>query len=269
MRLITLCARLLRVMFAAFMQPFSFLRALILIPDYLRGVSLQLPKIEGEELPIKSSPLYEHFQQNLEGPGIWKWTHYFEVYHHHFQRFRNTPLKLVEIGIYSGGSLPMWRSYFGNDCTVLGIDIEPACESYSSDGIEVFIGDQESPAFWNEFRKIVGSFDLVIDDGGHTPGQQIVTLEQTLPYLSPGGVFVCEDVCGLSHRFTAFASALVQRLNAAENRSAEGLGYSTTNLQRMVHSIHFYPFMCVIEKHPLPRTKLMAPRHGTEWQPFL
>jgi hypothetical protein len=36
-----------------------------------------------------------------------------------------------------------------------------------------------------------------------------------------------------------------------------------------IHSFHFYPYVCVIERHAEPPESLIAPKHGTEWQPFL
>jgi hypothetical protein len=46
---------------------------------------------------------------------------------------------VVEFGIYQGGSLQMWKHYFGSRCRVFGVDINPACKLVEEDGIEVFI----------------------------------------------------------------------------------------------------------------------------------
>ncbi len=40
-----------------------------------------------------------------------KWLHFFEVYERYFSGFRGTPVKMLEIGVYKGGSLNMWRQY--------------------------------------------------------------------------------------------------------------------------------------------------------------
>ena len=39
---------------------------------------------------------------------------------------------------------------------------------------------------------------------------------------------------------------------------------STSPFQRAIHSVHFYPFMVVIEKHSVGPTRLEAPAHGSE-----
>ncbi|CAN5612704.1 class I SAM-dependent methyltransferase [soil metagenome] len=216
-----------------------------------------------------TNPLKEYFENHREGHGIFKWEHYFDIYHRHFEKFIGQKVNILEIGIYSGGSLEMWRSYFGNNCHIYGVDIEEACLEYQNDNISVFIGDQEDRNFWQEFRKNVADIDIIIDDGGHTPEQQRITLEEFLPALNPGGVYLCEDIHGHFNRFSAFAAGLVNELNHQSGVPGEVLQSSVSKFQSSVHSIHFYPYITVIEKNSAPLKKLQAPKHGTKWQPFL
>lgn len=99
------------------------------------------------------NPLKEWFQSHREGPGVWKWMHYFEIYHRYFRKFVGKEVHVMEIGVYSGGSLRMWKDYFGPGCRVYGVDIEPACEAYRDDRTEIFIGDQSDPVFWSNLKK--------------------------------------------------------------------------------------------------------------------
>lgn len=207
----------------------------------------------------QENPLWEYFQNHKVGHGIWKWEHYFDIYHKHLAKFVGKKMDILEIGIYSGGSLEMWRSYFGDNCHIYGIDIEEACKEYENDYISVFIGDQESKKFWNDFKNKVEGVDVLIDDGGHTPEQQKVTLEEMLQHIRPGGVYICEDIHGTFNNFSAYATGLVNELNSMSNNS---------QFQSAIHSIHFYPYMLVIEKHLVKPKKLNAPKHGTIWQPF-
>src|SRR5215472_16408253 len=85
-------------------------------------------------------PLKQYFEAHDQGRGVWKWNHYFEVYERHFSRFRRTPVRVLEIGVYSGGSLEMWSEYFGPEAQIYGVDIEPACKAYDSDSVKVLIG---------------------------------------------------------------------------------------------------------------------------------
>jgi hypothetical protein len=215
------------------------------------------------------NPLWEYFQNHKEGNGIWKWEHYFEIYHRHLARFVGQKVNVVEIGIYSGGSLEMWRSYFGEESHIYGVDIEQGCKAYENDRVCIFIGDQADRTFWSNFRKSVNAVDILIDDGGHELEQQRITLEEMLPILRPGRVYLCEDVHGCFNGFAAFATGLVHGLNSTEIMSGSILESRVSQFQSAVHSIHFYPYLVVIEKHRFAPAKLSAPRHGTKWQPFL
>jgi len=216
-----------------------------------------------------ANPLWEYFQNHKQGNGIWKWEHYFDIYHRHFTRFVGHKVNVLEIGIYSGGSLEMWRSYFGEKSHIYGVDIENACKVYENDHVSISIGDQADRAFWRTFKESEEDIDILIDDGGHTPEQQQITLEEMLPSLRPGGVYLCEDVHGDFNRFSAFASSLVNDLNHMNLIQPSLLQSSTTSFQSSIHSIHFYPYVVVIEKHLVPPTRFSSLKHGTEWQPFL
>lgn len=222
------------------------------------------------EQPAPANPLRAYFDGNTEGPGIWKWLHYFDAYHRHFAKFIGRPITVVEIGIFSGGSLPMWRKYFGPGCHVHGIDIMPECKVYSGEGVTIHIGDQADRAFWRQFRASVPSVDIVIDDGGHEARQQIITLEEILPHLNPGGVYACEDIDGHRNAFGAFVGAMSMNFNANSGNRCDVNGNSAkpTPFQAAIHSLHQYPFLTVIEKRDVALAQLRGPRHGTVWQPF-
>ena len=163
----------------------------------------------------------------------------------------------------------MWRKYFGVGCHVHGVDIEPACRAYANAETTIHIGNQADRNFWRTFRGAVPQVDIVIDDGGHEPEQQMVSLEELLPHLRPGGVYICEDVHGVGNRFAAFAQALADQLNAVRLQSPTDYSSECTPLQASVTSVHLYPFMVVIETRTTSLPTLSAPRHGTQWQPFL
>jgi len=112
------------------------------------------------------------------------------------------------------------------------------------------------------FKGKVPRIDILIDDGGHTPEQQIVTLEEMLPYISPGGVYLCEDIHRKSNSFTDYLHGLVKSLNAFD-KSVSG-GRQPSNLQSWIKSIHFYPYIVAIEKAEKSEDIFIAPRHGTQ-----
>lgn len=255
-------------------QPIAAIRRMGL---FLRGLA-QAQKLKffpGDSLqPEPSNDLQKFFDAVESGHGIWKWRHYFEIYNRHFEKFRNKEVNILEIGIYSGGSLGMWRAYFGPRCRVYGVDIEEACKAYEGDGVEVFIGDQADRTFWKRFKEKVSNLDIIIDDGGHLVGQQLATLEEMLPHLRPGGVYLCEDVHGTFNSFNPYVSGLCFNLNAGMmvanlDNNERRLASETSAFQSAVHSIHVYPFVVVIERRNAPIAEFVAPKHGTQWQPFL
>jgi SAM-dependent methyltransferase len=228
---------------------------------------------EMQDVKDRSNPLRVFFDSRKVGHGIWKWNHYFDIYDRHFSRFRDRAVRVLEIGIYSGGSLEMWKEYFGPRCQVYGVDIEPACKTYESDSIKVFIGNQGDRNFWKRFKNEVQAVDIVIDDGSHLPEQQIITFEEVFPYLQPGGIFLCEDVCGTLNTFASYLYGFAHNLNASEisqdpHNNERHLVSRTTPLQSAVSSIHLYPWVTVVEKTDVPIFEFVAPKHGTQWQPF-
>jgi hypothetical protein len=264
-----------RLLKALVKNPYVFARAFNTLPyvcsagNYSRTYKGNI-KETYSSFSAEANPLWDYFQNHREGHGIWKWKHYFDIYHRHFSRFIGKKVNILEIGVYSGGSLDMWRSYFGEDSHIYGIDIEDACKVYENDYVTIFIGDQADRAFWRTFRNKVEGIDILIDDGGHTPEQQQVTLEEMLPHLRPGGVYLCEDIQGDFNRFSAFAAGLVNGLNHINMIEDAKPPYSSiSKYQASVHSIHFYPYIVVIEKHSVLPDKLPSLKHGTEWQPFL
>jgi hypothetical protein len=222
-----------------------------------------------------SNPLREFFDSRKQGRGIFKWNHYFDIYDRHFRQFRGQEVHVLEIGVYSGGSLDMWRDYFGPRATIYGVDIEPDCRAYENDQVKIFIGDQSDRSFWKGFRRQVPTLDIVIDDGGHQLEQQIVSLEELLPFLRLGGVYLCEDVQGTQNKFASYIHGLGHKLNDdsqtgwfPDDNENRIVGASTP-FQSAVGSIHLCPFVTVVERNAIPVTEFRSSKHGTEWQPFL
>ena len=217
-----------------------------------------------------TNPLSAFFEARSTGRGIVKWRHYFEIYDRHLAKFVGASPRLLEIGIYAGGSLDMWREYLGPNAELYGVDIDPYCMRFEE--AKVFIGDQADRAFWQRFRAETPLLDIVIDDGGHTVEQQLVTLEEVLPRLRPGGVYICEDIHGDDNAFLGYVHGLARGLFGYDLTLDEGnpervLSSPTTPFQSAMHSVHVYPYVVVIERRSLQLDELVASQRGTEWPP--
>jgi hypothetical protein len=162
--------------------------------DFLANECYRAAFYLGDGLPgLQGDPLFGYFSTKRTGRILDKWIHYFPIYTEHFSRFRGRPVRVLEIGVYRGGSLDMWRWFFGPDATLVGADIDERAREVSAPDHVVEIGDQTDPEFLRSLSERYGPFDIVIDDGGHEMRQQIVTAETMFPLLAEGGVLLTED----------------------------------------------------------------------------
>ena len=138
--------------------------------------------------------LWADFLKN-DGRMINKWTHYFPAYERHFARFRNLSTTMVEIGCGRGGSLQMWKRYFGPFAQIVGIDIKAVCKKFEGRvKIAVRIGDQADPAFLKSVVDEFGPIDIVLDDGSHQMQHMAASFEFLYPRLQRNGVYMVEDL---------------------------------------------------------------------------
>ena len=119
---------------------------------------------------------------------------FFQVYEQIFRKYVGQRIVFVEVGVLNGGSLFMWRNYFGPNARIIGVEINPIAKRWEEDGFEIYIGSQSDPQFWDEFYQKTGPVDILLDDGGHTNPQQIVTVHKAIANVNDGGVIVVEDV---------------------------------------------------------------------------
>jgi hypothetical protein len=137
--------------------------------------------------------LLKIFAEN-EGAVVHKWHHYIPIYDKYFSRFRGTAVKFLEIGINKGGSLQMWRNYFGDDAVIYGIDIKKECAQFDGQAGQVRIGSQADPEFLNKVVDEMGGVDVVLDDGSHHMKHVRESFEILYPRLSENGAYMIEDL---------------------------------------------------------------------------
>ena len=122
----------------------------------------------------------------------WK-THCYveEVYGKYLAKRKETAKNVLEIGIYSGGSVLLWRDYFPN-ATIYGMDIKNCRAIEGQDRIVQMVGDAYSDGMVNRVRGI--KFDVIIDDGPHTLDSMTHYFNKYLSLLNEGGIFILEDI---------------------------------------------------------------------------
>ncbi len=129
-----------------------------------------------------------------DGPIVHKWHHYLPLYDRYFSKYRNKPLKFLEIGVSKGGSLQLWRSYFGPDAAIFGIDINPDCAQFDGQAGQARIGSQDDPEFLQAVVDEMGGVDVILDDGSHVMNHIRASYRSLFPRLSVGGLYMIEDL---------------------------------------------------------------------------
>lgn len=198
------------------------------------------------------NPLLKWFNET-ESNKASKWSHYFDIYDFWFNRYRNKQLRMLEIGIWNGGSLQMWKHYFGEQAQIVGLDINPQCKKFEEQQIEVVIGDQTDI----ELLKSLGEFDIILDDGGHTMSQQLTSFVTLYNQTKNDGIYMVEDThtsympdyIDQELTFIDYAKASVDKLHDEwhGNKTMSGFGAVTKG-------VHFYDSIVVFEKnlHDVP-----------------
>ena len=131
---------------------------------------------------------------HINGAVVHKWHHYIPLYDRYFSPFRGQQVRFLEIGVGSGGSLQLWRKYFGDEAIIFGIDIDPECAKQNGIAGQVRIGSQTDHAFLQSVVKEMGGIDIVLDDGSHRMEHIPVTLKYLFPHLHYGGIYMIEDL---------------------------------------------------------------------------
>src|SRR5688572_22166150 len=126
---------------------------------------------------------------------------YIPVYEELLAPYRERDVNVLEIGVFNGHSMMMWRSYFsslktkiiGIDCSETPIDGMADLRPMIKAGWNIHIFDAEDKA---EVEKRFSGvkFDVIIDDAGHHLEQQLNLFSIWKEYLTEGGLYIVEDV---------------------------------------------------------------------------
>ncbi|MBK9285876.1 MAG: class I SAM-dependent methyltransferase [Sphingobacteriaceae bacterium] len=199
----------------------------------------------------------EKYFRNNNKRLLRKWKHYFDVYERHFAKYRNKEVVILEIGVFQGGSLQMWKNYFGPKAKIYGIDIEPKCKTLEEENIQIFIGSQSDREFLRKVKAQIPDVDILIDDGGHTMKQQIVSFEELFDKVKEDGVYLCEDLhtsywpgYGGGHKrngsFIEYSKNFIDYINAWHSQQSS---LKVNAFTKSANSLHYYDSMLVIEKY--------------------
>jgi predicted RNA-binding protein len=132
-----------------------------------------------------------------------------------FIKLKESPITMMEIGVYNGGSIKLWKDYLNPESKIYAGDIE---YFEHLEGTYSVIGDmysdQQVSKFPNEY------FDLIIDDGPHSFESFILLIQKYFSKIKQGGSLIVEDVI-----YTEWVEPLV--------KMAELIGYSDVKVLDM------------------------------------
>ncbi|HEY3834783.1 MAG TPA: class I SAM-dependent methyltransferase [Acidimicrobiia bacterium] len=178
---------------------------------------------------------------------------YVDHYERHLGPLRHHVMSVLEIGIYRGASLQMWRDYFPN-AQVYGLDINDV--KVMGERIHVVRGDQSDDELLARIREL-GPFDVIIDDGSHFGTDVHATFAGLFDSLQADGMYVIEDMhtayqpdYGGGPPGTPQTSVtLVQNLIDAVNRRHVAEEYPDVAAALLpITALHVYPRIAFIQR---------------------
>ncbi|NCX93342.1 MAG: class I SAM-dependent methyltransferase [Gammaproteobacteria bacterium] len=206
-----------------------------------------------------------------------KYDSYFPAYEALLRKYVDREVTIVEVGIFNGGSLFMWRKFFGPKARIIGVDLNPDAREWEKHGFEIYIGDQSSDTFWTELFQKIGKVDVVIDDGGHTNRQQIVTSHYAIQNINDGGLLIVEDVH--TNYFREFGNPSRYSFVNFAHRIVDGVNSRAYSLRRTykqyssrVYSVSFFESMVAFQidaqmcKQSVPTSNNGASRGVTDFR---
>jgi len=200
--------------------------------------------------------LHKYFLNN-GGLRLHKWAHYFDIYEMHFQRFVGKSPVMLKIGVSGGGSLWMWKEYFGEGAQIIGLDIKPECMRYAGEGVDVIIGSQSDEKVLSEIVEKYPRIDIVLDDGSHRNADIRASFDFLYDKIHPNGVYFIEDLhacywkkfgggVGQDGSFMEFVKDRLDDLNAVHTDGELPISDFTA----ATRSICVYDSVVVFEKKP-------------------
>ena len=242
--------------------------------DYLSSRATHPVRIEefsvAEECPTSQISPLASLAAAREGQPFLKWWQYFDAYSRELDAIASQsrqgstvgPLRVLEIGVWRGGSLGMWREYFGPDAVLYGVDIDPQSAAYDGQDGNVRIGSQADCGFMRSVVNEMGGIDIVIDDGSHESEDVVSTLKCLWPLLSDGGLYFIEDLH--TSYWPAWGGGLRRKGSSIEvlkslvdvihqpyfERGADT--YECGITARELQSLRFYDSVAVLEKRETP-----------------
>lgn len=186
-----------------------------------------------------------------------KWLNYFPIYEKYLSKWIDQDCTLLEIGVFKGGSLKLWKKYLGHRAKIIGIDIDSKCTDHADATLDIHIriGNQTDTKFLDHIIKEFGPLDIIIDDGGHRMDQLSASFYHLYPHLNKNGIYLLEDLhtcyweqygggVDKPESFINKTKDIIDQLNARQSRG----NVDITNFSKDTYGIYVHNGVVVFEK---------------------
>lgn len=186
-----------------------------------------------------------------------------DQYERYFQQRRDfRPKRMVELGMFDGGSVAFWHELFRPQKHI-GVDLmDRSDSSYFKSYVESRGLSERVKTFWKtnqadkpRLRDLVakefdGPLDLVIDDASHFYGPTLASFEALFPLMAPGGLYIIEDwAWGHWREFTGMDHPWVKEV--PPTRLVVELIEATGTSTQLITSVTAYEGFIAVERGPL------------------
>jgi len=160
---------------------------------------------------------------------------YTAFYEQYLGPLRDGPITLLELGVWEGASLRLWRDYLSH-ARIIGVDKYD--RDIHIDGVEIVIAEQDDRSIAR-----LGSFDVIVDDASHLSSKTIRSFHHLFPRLRPGGLYVIEDL-QTSYDTEHYEEGQQTAMQFCQELVHYVNGVPTDELL----SVHFLPNICFVTK---------------------
>ena len=158
--------------------------------DNLKRIGVSVDETITNKFDVELSSIFDREKYNTDKDDL-GYLHYF--YDNFFVNFKNNPINFLEIGVYNGGSIKLWKDYLHQESKIYAADV-----NYFEhlEGTYSIIGDMYSEEEVSKFSN--DYFDIIVDDGPHSFESFVLVMQRYFSKLKSGGHLIIEDIINSS-----------------------------------------------------------------------
>jgi len=143
-------------------------------------------KKNGENIQNKLSDIFDIQQHPTDKNDLGYIDNFYDDF---FAKLKSNPITMLEIGVYNGGSIQLWKDYLHSESVIYAGDV-----NYFDhiEGTCSIIGDMYSESQISKF--VDNYFDLIIDDGPHTFESFVILMQKYHSKIKSQGTLIIEDI---------------------------------------------------------------------------